>query len=734
MPKTPNIFAQIFDYNYNDLWLWLPVFFGFGVAFFISFEVAFLEKSEVFFGLFLLSFLGVFLNLHSSRFLIFLAAIIFLSGCFYVIIFNQIFLNHSKITGKIFVDVTARVQEIKNYNNGRNFGLIIVNPSLYASKFESKKAKKKIKPRKIDPLKNFLNLENYQEIDRKFLDYSNNYQNVNWIVKNDVKLFPNPPDRILAITRQKPYIEVNDQVFLRLMLQGPKLKEFKNNFDFRLDNKFKKIGGVGFVIGDVEKLSTAKISNLEEWFLNLRQLIKRSIYNNLQGSLAPIAVALLIGDKSDINSNLMTQIRNSGLAHLLAISGFHLSLAATISFIFWRFILSRSQYLTLNFDLKIIATIFALIAAYFYLNITNLALPAKRAFLMILLGALALLLSKKLNALRGVMTIMLLLILANPYAVFNIGFRLSFAAILILACFYDQKSKEVTDDFAKLRRFLGYFLQIITVSIIIQIATAPFLMQAFQNVAILGFIANVFAIPLVAFLVMPLGFLALFAMIFNFEKYPLLLMDKSLVLLHKLVIFIADCDYSHVASPQLSNWALILAIIGLLLICLIKTPIRWLGIIFFIAAFLTPLLQEKPLILFDSKQQFFAIYDEKEGLVFSKKLRISKKRKLWMKQMNQTKFKTINSIKEPSKNSILSKVNCDKKSCIIIGDKKMLILLKRHQLNEICHNNFDIIVNLTAKYSLPDCINSNKIKIDNIDFLQRGGHFFDKNYNLTTSF
>jgi hypothetical protein len=130
-------------------------------------------------------------------------------------------------------------------------------------------------------------------------------------------------------------------------------------------------------------------------------------------------------------------------------------------------------------------------------------------------------------------------------------------------------------------------------------------------------------------------------------------------------------------------------------------------------------LVKKPDILFDANQKFFAVYDKKSGLVFSKELRPSKKRDLWMKKMNEKKFKSF------GKNSKI----CDEKKCVIKKDgKKILVLLQRNKISEICalnrKLNFDVIVNLTAKYALLQCFSNSQTRIDNLDFYQKGAQFF----------
>lgn len=713
----------------DDLWLWIPALFGFGVAFYFSFEANFLEKFYIFAALFFISAVAAFLNRDSFRALIFIACATFLAGCFYANFYPNFFLNYGKITGKIYVDAVGKVESIKKFYNSANgvegANLVIVEPELYRSKFVekkkvvkkkkkkksiTKKPKKKKAPKKIHKIpikkieKNFLNLVGFQEIDREFLDYSANYQQVAWQEINGREAFPNSPQKIsVNLIKNFQEIAVNDVIAMRLMLQPPKAKEFPDDFDFALDAKAKKIGAYGFVLGEAKILQKGEISSSNEWFLSLREKIRGKILAVLDGDEAAIVLAFLIGDQSQISKDLMEKIRNSGLAHLLSISGFHLALAGAIFFISTRFILSRSEYLTLHFDLKKIAAIAAIFATYFYLKIASSPLPAQRAFLMVIFVLIALFFSEKINSRRAVMAVILLLILSNPYSVFNVSFQLSFAAILTLGVFYEEANLQIRP------KFLRYFLEIILVSILIQIATLPFLMHSFQNVVLLGFVANILAIPLTSFFIMPLGFLSLFLMSLNLEKYFLLLMEKGVLVIEKITIFVADLDHSHFVSPQLSGLGLTIAIFGLLLICLAKSRLRFVGIVVFALSFATLLFDKKPDILFDGEQKFFAIHDE-NGLTFSKKLRPSKQRESWMKRFGETEFKYLKT--------------CDEKKCLIEKNKKILVLLARNKISEICKNDFDVIVNLTAKYQLPDCIAEDKIKIDNFDFYQKGGQFF----------
>jgi competence protein ComEC len=736
--------TKILERERQNFSLWLPVFFAFGVAFYFSFSANFLEKFPFFLALFCVAIFLFILN----RSLIILACAAFLVGSFYAKIYEK----PAPITNKLFIDVVGKVESVKRFTNPVNgvegASLVIVEPVLQKiTNYEKKKpAIKKYKRKtkklsapssrsslsssrkrgskskkpgaKIVPLappdshlrgndklkfregeiKKLANLPDYQELDRKFLDYRGAYQQ---------ELPTNLQKISVNLVKNSAAISVNDKISFRAFLQPPRDKEFLGDFDYILDSKTKQIGAYGFISGEAKILEKGKISNLDEWFLSLREKIRQKIFSILSGDEAAIAAAFLIGDQHQISKESATEIRNSGLSHLLSISGFHLSLAGAIFFISLRFALARNEYLALHFDLKKIAAAVAIFAVYFYLKLAGSPLPAQRAFLFVFCALLALLFSEKLDAKRATMFGALLLILLSPYVIFSVSFQLSFAAILVLV------------NFSKPGR--NYFWQIILLSILIQIATIPFLMHHFRNLSLLGFVANVLAIPLVSFLIMPLGFLALFLMpidpLIPLVKPALLLMNTGIIGLEKIANFVSGISYSHFTSPWLPSSGLAIAIFGLLLICLTKTYLRFVGIVIFLAAFLTIFSVKKPDIIFERDQKFFAVYGE-NGLEFSKSLRPSKQRTSWMRQFDENEFKIL---------------SCKKNRCEIeVKDKKILVLLQRNKISEICASNFDVIVNLTKKYQLPACVGEDKIKIDNKNFYSGGTQFlFLKNEKLS---
>ena len=185
---------------------------------------------------------------------------------------------------------------------------------------------------------------------------------------------------------------------------------------------------------------------MDSWFLNLREIIRQKILNNLSGDVANVSLALLIGEQKQISKNLLTAIRNSGLSHLLSISGFHLSLASAIFFVSIRWFLVRIEYIALRFDIKKISAIFAIFASYFYLKIADAPLPAQRALIMVWMVMLSLLINRKFDGKRALFLALFLLVLFNPHNLFQISFLLSFLAILTMVCYVDYFREKFFPD------------------------------------------------------------------------------------------------------------------------------------------------------------------------------------------------------------------------------------------------------------------------------------------------
>lgn len=701
-------FLQICDNERRQMLLWIVVSFLGGIVF--SYVYYNQTSWQIIAALILAAIATILLygNRFSYRVVCYWLCLFFLLGFLWMRFYQTQVLEH-QITGKIYAQVEGQISEIQYY--AKSATLIIDHPTIYQAQSNAvtKKTKKKSKSRKISAKqieKTFLNIEGLQDINRQEKP-DEAFQNVIWQQEGERKIFPNPPHKISLHIRNQPDLAIGDKIALRAFLEPPKQKEFINGFDQSLYAATRKIGAYGRALGEVTILEKTRHSSINQW----RTKIAQRIDAHLSGDVAGTAKALLIGQRNAISQEQLLKIRQSGLAHLLAISGLHMAIMAAIFFTSIRFVLVTMTMV--HFDIKKLSALIAMLGCYVYLELAGSPVSAMRSFVMVALVLTAIIIDRKADLKRSIALAAFVLLVINPYHAFMVSFWLSFAAILSLACFHQFISRFKPEDVAISLpiKFAWYFGEIILASVIVQIATAPFLIFAFHNFSILGIFANMFAIPIVSFIAMPLGFISLLAMPIGLEKLPLQLMGFAIEQILYISYFISDFSFAYFENLQMPHYAFAWAVASWLIICLLNSKIKWLMAPIFMLSFLPLFFTKYPDISFDGQQKFFAIYNEKDGLVFSKKLRQSYKRDTWMKAFKQDEFRYFDANQ------------CDEKKCIITSNSgKILILLGRNNITEICQIEANLIVNLNYNYILPSCFNGKKT-IDNAQFDQKGSHF-----------
>ena len=216
-----------------------------------------------------------------------------------------------------------------------------------------------------------------------------------------------------------------------------------------------------------------------------------------------IAAALLVGDRRHIPDATYEQFRRSGLAHLLAISGLHMGLVCFGVIAFLRFGFALRPSLASQYPMHKICSLLGIFVALAYVLISGGAISAVRAFLMASLVVAAVLIDRFAITIRNVSIAAMAILLVNPGALFSAGFQLSFAATTILVLRYERRAGPRTLGY--ISPFIGYIWALFVMSCLAALATAPFAAQHFGSFTMWGIAANILAIPLTGFWIMPAG-------------------------------------------------------------------------------------------------------------------------------------------------------------------------------------------------------------------------------------
>lgn len=281
-------------------------------------------------------------------------------------------------------------------------------------------------------------------------------------------------------------------------------------FDFQRHAYFNNIGGYGYVTRVLSYVPPQ--DKAEEFFLErYREWLSGKVYNVLAQPEAGIVTALLNGQRAGISQATTNSLQASGLQHIISISGLHVGLMAGVVFYFVRLLLACSMTLALRLPIKKIAAMVAMVAIILYMFIVGLSPPTVRSVIMTSIVLLAIIVDREAINLRIVAIAAILILVWQPESVLDIGFQLSFAAVVGLVAFFQATQsfwRHETWQSSILMKIMRVFLMTIATSLIATFATAPLTLVHFQKIPVLSMLANILATPAITFLIMPGTFLA----------------------------------------------------------------------------------------------------------------------------------------------------------------------------------------------------------------------------------
>jgi competence protein ComEC len=306
-------------------------------------------------------------------------------------------------------------------------------------------------------------------------------------------------------------------VELRARLMPPPEPVSAHGFDFARQAWFQGLGAVGFAYTAPAEI--AEPGGAGAWLTTLRMKIGDRIRSVIGGTSGAVAAALVTGERAGIPDDVSEDLRAAGIYHVLAISGLHMVLFA--GSVFWavRAALALVPGLALRYPIKKWAAAVAIAGASFYLAISGAAVATQRAWLMITLMFVAVILDRPALSIRNVVLAAILVLLWRPESLIGAGFQMSFAAVVALIAFYesDLVRRWTTGprgyglaDWPRLAA--TYTLGIALTSIVAGAATGAIAAYHFNRIAIYGLAGNMAAMPVVGIVVMPMALAALLLM------------------------------------------------------------------------------------------------------------------------------------------------------------------------------------------------------------------------------
>ncbi len=398
-------------------------------------------------------------------------------------------------------------------------------------------------------------------------------------------------------------LATGDRVTLYAMLFRPDRPAYPGAWDASLSSFYSGLGGAGFALGTVSVTKQAPLH--DDAVSHLRAGIAANIAATLPPATSSIAITLLTGDQQQIPPAEHQAFIAAGLAHILAVAGLHVGIVMGIFFTVTRFVLSRSEHLALHWPVKAIAAVAALAGGAGYAALTGAHLPILRSLAMASLVTLGVLAGRRAISLRGLALAAGVLLLASPENVLGVSFQMSFSAVLALISGYAAAQK----FFARVHhKILHHVLSLAFTSLLAGGASMPFAAYQFQEIEPYWIPANLIAVPLTAFWIMPLGMAALALMPLGLGWLALIPMGWGIAIMVWITAQVATWPDALFAIPLVPAGAMLAYSAGLLWLCLWRSRVRLAGLPLMALAIWLCMVQRPPDALVSADARLIAVH------------------------------------------------------------------------------------------------------------------------------
>ena len=536
----------------------------------------------------------------------------------------------------------------------------------------------------------------------------------------------------VKILKGSDALKVGDRVDLLAHLQPPSPPVAPGAFDFRRQGYFHQLGATGFALGAAKVLPGAGEDRVRDrlwlWIDRLRATIGQRIASLEPEAAGAMTRALTVGDQTALTKADTEAMRISGLAHLLSISGLHIGMAAGLFFFGLRSLLALVPFLALRHPIKKWSAAAAILAAGFYALLAGATVPTQRSFVMIAIVFLAVLVDRSPFSFRMVAWAAVAVLLLQPEALTGASFQMSFFAVLGLIAIFEALRTQLTrwrggrplstDWFGRATHFLhGAFFWLATTmltSVIATLMTAPFAMYHFDRISTYGVIANLVAVPLTGFWVMPMEMAALLLMPFGLDAPFWHLAARGCDGILWIARTVTEWPLAVLVTPAMSIGALVAIALGLVALCLLRSRWRVLGLVPVLGALASLFFVTTPDLLIAGDAKLLAVKDESGNYQLSS-LRASKlAAETWLRRNGQLEAVRFPLPEDP----VIASFDCDAFGCLYQRNGRAIgLALTGDALAEDCAEADLVISIIPIRGACPSAA-----KIDRFDLWRGGTH------------
>lgn len=422
----------------------------------------------------------------------------------------------------------------------------------------------------------------------------------------------------MNINHLDPVFKSGDLIATTAYLFPPQAPVQTGAYNFMRANYFQRIGASARPTTPVDLIErSSEKSRLE----SVRQSIAVRVKELLPAETAGVVIPLIIGEQGTVSKEIYEIYRKTGITHVLSVSGFHLTLLAGFVFFVIRGFLAMIPFLALRINTKKAAAVISILFTFLYLLISGMAVPAIRSFIMILVVLLGILFNRNTLSLHSVALAAFFILFLWPESLLGASFQLSFMAVLSLVTLYHVLMNYVKEHHFSEPGFIRWIalfvIGLLGVDMLASLATAPYTIYHFNQYANYSLLGNFLTGGLFSFCVMPLLLIGVLLMPFGWDALFIKSAGYCLNLIADICRWVSELPYASLTIRAMPDWSLILISLGFLMIFLMKTRLRWAGLLLCAFSLIGYCFVKTPDVLVSEGGQVFAVKDESGKLHLS---------------------------------------------------------------------------------------------------------------------
>ena len=407
---------------------------------------------------------------------------------------------------------------------------------------------------------------------------------------------------LLAGTVVRP----GDAVRIDAALSPPPPPALPGGYDFARAAYFNRIGAVGYARGPPTRIEPPPVMpplmRAAAVVQQLRQWLGERIVAALPGQTGAIANALMTGERGRISRATLDAYRDAGLLHILSISGLHMAIMGGSVFFALRLALATVPALALRAPIKKWAAGGAILGSLAYLLVSGSTYATIRAFVMISIMMLAIILDRPAIALRNVAIAAMCILVVTPESLLHAGFQMSFAAVVALVAAYEgvrerRQSTQGGGPRSLPAAVLWFMVGVVGSTIVASLAVTPFAAYHFHKSQQYAVLANLIAVPVCNFIVLPAALVSYLAMPLGFDWAPLQVMGAGIDMMSWTAMQVAALPGAVARIPAYTAVGFGLIVCGGLWLCLWRTRWRYGGVFAIALGLAAAPLRERPAVL-----------------------------------------------------------------------------------------------------------------------------------------